>query len=96
MGSDLIFRSGNLLDKFRLETKYLKRVEKVVNEFGGDSPAQLEVKATIHFVHAVIKRKNSSSKTKIAVVQKVHELKPRFTEDFIRNCYSNLEQAHWI
>jgi hypothetical protein len=41
--------------------------------------AQLEVKATIHFVYSVVRKKISQARTKPEVVQKVHALKPRFT-----------------
>lgn len=53
-------------------------------------------KATIHFVHSVIGDKTPANKVKTEVVQKVLALKPRFTGEFVRRCYSDLEQAHWI
>jgi uncharacterized protein YwgA len=87
---------GRFAEKFKLEPKYQKKIEKVIGQFGLNTAAQLEVKATIHFVHSVVKKKASSSKTKSEVVQKVLALKPRFAEDFVRNCYSDLERAHWV
>lgn len=87
---------GKFAEKFKLEPKYQKKVEKVIEQLGLNTPAQLEVKATIHFVHSVIKKKASAGKAKSEVIQKVRALKPRFTEDFVRSCYSDLEHARWI
>jgi uncharacterized protein YwgA len=87
--------AGKFAQKFQLEPKYLKKVERVINQFGSDTPAELEVKATIHFVQSVIKKK-VSGKVKSEVIQRVGALKPRFTEEFVKRCYSNLEQARWI
>jgi uncharacterized protein YwgA len=87
---------GKFAERFKLEPKYQKKIDKVVSAFGSNTPAQLEVKATIHFVLSIVKKKTSPSKTRPDVVQKVHALKPRFTQDFIRRCYSDLEQANWI
>jgi uncharacterized protein len=88
--------TGRFAEKFKLEPKYQKKVEKVIGQFGLNSAAQLEVKATIHFVHSVVKKKISPNKAKSQVVQKVLALKPRFTKEFVKDCYSDLEQAHWI
>jgi uncharacterized protein YwgA len=87
---------GRFAEKFNLEPKYQRKVQKVIDQFGLNSTAQLEVKATIHFVHSVIKKKVPQNKVKSEVVQRVLELKPRFTEEFVRTCYSSLEQAKWI
>src|SRR5579863_10451358 len=88
--------AGKFAVRFHLEPSYQKKVEKVLAEFGANTPAQLEVKATIHFVHSLIKKRFSSSKIKPEVMQKVRALKPRFTEDFVKNCYSDLERVHRI
>jgi uncharacterized protein YwgA len=88
--------AGKFADKFKLEPKYLKKVEKVIEQFGLNTPAQLEVKATIHFVHSVIKKRISSGRTKTEVIHKVRALKPRFTDDFVKRCYSDMEKASWI
>jgi hypothetical protein len=87
---------GKFAEKFKLSAKYQKRVEKVVNQFGFNNAAQLEVKATIHFVQNVLKKKSSAGKVKSEVIQKVAALKPRFAKDFIKSCYSELERASWI
>src|SRR6266852_3653166 len=81
---------GKFAERFKLEPKYQKKIDKVVSDFGSITSAQLEVKATIHFVFSVVKKKTSPSKTRPEVVQKVHALKPRFTQDFIRRCYTDL------
>jgi len=87
---------GKFAGKFKVEPKYQKKIEKVTNHFGLNTAAQLEVKATVHFVHSVIKEKVAASKVKSEVIQKVRALKPRFTDTFIKNCYSDLERSHWI
>jgi hypothetical protein len=87
---------GKFAEKFRLEPRYQKKITKIVRDFGSNTPAQLEVKATIHFVFSVVKKSTSRGKTKPQVLQKVHALKPRFTPDFISHCYSDLKQANWI
>lgn len=87
---------GKFAERFKLEPKYQRKIDKVVSDFGSNTTAQLEVKATIHFVFSVVKKRTSSNKTKPAVVQKVHALKPRFTQDFIKRCYSDLREANWI
>lgn len=88
--------TGKFADRFELDPKYQKKIDKVIRHFGSNTPAQLEVKATIHFVHSVLNKKTSMNKTKYEVVQKVHALKPRFTQEFIKGCYSELERTHWI
>jgi uncharacterized protein YwgA len=87
---------GKFAEKFKLESKYQKKVEKVINDFGLNTPAQLEVKATIHFVHSVVKEAVSSAKMKSEVITKVRALKPRFSQDFIKSCYSDLERLRWL
>ncbi|SRR5713101_4497115 len=87
---------GKFAEKFKLEAKYQRKIEKVIDQFGRDTAAQLEVKATIHFVYSVIKKRIPSGKIKAEVIKKVGALKPRFTEVFIRNCYSDLEKMDWI
>ncbi|HWG39734.1 MAG TPA: hypothetical protein VN658_04235 [Candidatus Acidoferrales bacterium] len=87
---------GKFAEKFKLDAKYQKKIEKVISQFGLNSSAELEVKATIHFVYSVVKKKVPPTKIRSEVIQKVGALKPRFTKDFIKNCYTNLEQASWI
>jgi uncharacterized protein len=87
---------GKFAERFKLEPRYQRKIDKVVSDFGSNTTAQLEVKATIHFVFSVLREKTSSSKTKPAVLQKVRALKPRFTQDFIKRCYSDLREANWI
>lgn len=81
--------AGKFADKFTLTGKYQKKVDRVIKQFGSDTTAQLEVKATIHFVSSVVKSKKE-------VIQKVHALKPRFTKEFIKASYSDLKQLNWV
>jgi uncharacterized protein len=87
---------GKFAERFRLDQKYQKKIDKVVNTFATNTPAQLEVKATIHFVKSVLQKKTVATKIRPEVIQKVHALKPRFSQDFIKKCYSDLQQAKWV
>jgi uncharacterized protein YwgA len=87
---------GKFAKGFSLEPKYEKKIDKVVSDFGSNTPAELEVKATIHFVFSLVRDKTARSKTKTEVIQKVHALKPRYSQVFIDTCYSNLQQSRWI
>ena len=82
--------AGKFAEKFKLETKYQKKIEAILDKIGRNTPAELEVKATIHFVKSIVKKNKSD------VIPKVHALKPRFTEEFIERCYSHLQQLKWI
>jgi len=95
-GYGLDISVGKFADRFKLEPRYQKKIQKIVKDFGSNTVAQLEVKATIHFVFSVVKKTASGGKTRPQVVQKVHALKPHFSQSFIKRCYSDLEQANWI
>lgn len=88
--------AGKFAEKFRLESKYQKKVEQVIDQFGVNTTAQLEVKATIHFVYAVVKKKGLPTSVKSEVIRRVRALKPRFSEDFIKGCYSDLKTRTWV
>jgi uncharacterized protein YwgA len=81
--------TGKFADKFILPVKYQKKLERIIDQFGSEKTATLEVKATIHFVSSVVKGKRE-------IVQKVHALKPRLTKEFIRQSYSELKQMNWV
>ncbi len=81
--------TGKFADKFTLPPRYQKKIEKVIDQFGADNTARLEVKATIHFVSSVVSGKSE-------IIQKVHALKPRFTKEFIQRSYSELKQTNWV
>src|SRR5262249_32480802 len=49
--------AGKFAEKFRLQGNYQKKVEKVIGKFGPDTAGQLEVKATIHFVNSIVRKK---------------------------------------
>ena len=83
---------GKFAERFKVEAKYQKKIEKVTKQFGLNTAAQLEVMATVHFVHSVIREKVAAGKVRAEVIQKVRALKPRFTDTFIKNCYSDLER----
>jgi len=80
---------GKFADRFTLKGKFQKTIDAVIEQFGANSTAELEVKATIHFVSSVVSGKK-------LVLQKVQALKPRFTKEFIKMSYSDLKQMNWI
>ena len=84
--------TGKFADKFTIPTKYRKKLDQVITQFGSNSAAQLEVKATIHFVRSVI----GGKATKAVVIDRVRALKPRFNQEFVKNCYSDLEKSGWL
>lgn len=88
-GHSFQISTGKFADKFVLPVKYQKKLEKIIDQFGSEKTATLEVKATIHFVSSVVKGKRE-------IVQKVHALKPRLTKEFIRQSYSELKQMNWV
>jgi uncharacterized protein len=81
--------TGKFADKFVLPVKYQKKLDRVIDQFGSESTAKLEVKATIHFVSSVVTSKKQ-------IIEKVHALKPRYTKDFIRQSYSELKHLNWV
>lgn len=81
---------GSHGSKYRIDNKYSPRIDYVVEKFGSDSPAKLEVKSTVHFVNKVLKKQMKNLPEKL-VVGKVKELKPQFTDSFISDCYQELK-----
>lgn len=86
--------SGKFAEKYQIGKKYQRKLEKVLVDFSSDTPAQLEVKATIHFVQKIMEKRGSIDQSK--VTKKVKLLKPQFSDKFVKNCYSELKQACWI
>ncbi|MGB8006525.1 MAG: hypothetical protein WCF48_05295 [Terriglobales bacterium] len=86
---------GSHASKYQIDKKYSPKLDYIVNKFGTDSPAQLEVKSTVHFVNKVLKKQMKSLPEKL-VVEKVKELKPRFTEKFISDCYGELKAMRLV
>jgi hypothetical protein len=79
----------------KLEKRYIPMIDAVISKFGADTPAKLEVKSTVHFVNKVLKKQMRTPPEK-TVVSKVKELKPRFTEKFISDCYQELKGGRLI
>jgi uncharacterized protein YwgA len=87
-------RLGKFAERFTLDDKYRRKFDKVLDQFGTSTAAQLEVMATIHFVNAVMKKR--SQNTTPAVIKQVKALKPRFNDHFIKGCYSDLQRSGWV
>ena len=88
-GYEIRVSMGKFANKFVLPDKYQKKLGKVIDDFGADTAAKLEVKATIHFVSSVVRGESE-------IVRKVHALKPRLSKQAIRQSYSELKHANWV
>jgi uncharacterized protein YwgA len=86
---------GSHGSKYRIDKRYLPKIDDVISNFGADTPAKLEVKSTVHFVNKVLKKQVRNPQEKV-VVAKVRELKPRFTEAFISECFHELKGVRLI
>jgi uncharacterized protein len=86
--------AGRFASKYELQKKYLPVLTEVVEKLGENSPAQLEVKGTLHFVSKVLKNRGDISDK--LVVSKVKELKPQIKDPFIQQCYVELKAAKLI
>ena len=85
---------GKFAERFTFDSKYRRKLDLVLDRFGVKTAAQLEVMSTIHFVNRVMKKR--SQNTGPAVLKKVKALKPRFTDEFIKACYLDLQRGKWL
>lgn len=88
---------GKFIDEFygkdpAIITKYKKEIDFVINNFYPCNASEIELKATIHFVHKLLKESKYPS-SKDDVIKKVQELKPKFTPEYIAYCYDNLNEV---
>lgn len=68
-------------------------INKIITVFGSEEPADLELLATIHYVFEKTKSLCSNEiKHKQMVLRKVSELKPKFSQDVIKEKYDFLEK----
>jgi len=86
-------RVGTHGTKYKIDKKYSPKVDYIAKEFGSEPPAKLEVKSTAHFVSKVLKKQGKNLPEDL-IVAKVKELKPRFTDRFISDCYRELKRSH--
>ena len=66
-------------------------LEEVLHEFGKRSTAELELLATIHYVHNL-----SKQATKNDVLLKVKSLKPKFDLAYVDRCYTRLSDLGYL
>ena len=81
--------AGKFAQRYKLDQKEKKRADLVLELLGNDTPAQLEVKATLHFVNTILE--SEGKKDFSTVVKKVKLLKPQFEEKFIKKCLAELQ-----
>jgi uncharacterized protein len=81
--------------KYKIDKKYSPKVEYIAKAFGSETPAKLEVKSTAHFVSKVL-RKQGKNLPEALIVAKVKELKPKFTDRFISDCYQELKKNQFV
>ena len=84
--------TGRFSEKYQPQPKDIKKIEELLNVLGALTPANLEVKATLHFVNKVLQKRNQNDRE--SVIEKVQALKPRFDRRFIANCYDDLQRAN--
>jgi len=70
--------------------KYKKQIDFVLANFASCTVSEIELKATIHFVHKMLTMHEYHSKEDI--VRRVQELKPKFTPKYISDCYDELNK----
>ena len=85
---------GRLADNFsekddHLATSHNTDLEFVINNFAGCDPAEIELKATIHYVNKIMKD-NGSGISRDDVLRKTRELKPKFSQGYVEKCYDEL------
>jgi len=85
---------GQFAGKYELQRRYLLIMDQVISKLGSNTPAQLEVKATIHFVHRVMKSRGAASESTVA--SKVRNLKPQFADTFIHQCFRELRSDNLL
>jgi len=65
-------------------------IKDIVDRFGSHHAPELELRATIHFVHRTTKGDRQS------VVSSVKSLKPKFSRDAIESAYDEMTREHFI
>lgn len=78
----------------KLQKGYAPALQRVLKCFGKDTPSELEVKATVHFVNSVLRQRGRARDEQ--VIEKVKALKPRFSERFIKVCLQDLRTNRWL
>jgi uncharacterized protein len=86
---------GTFAEGYSAPKKYEEKLNRVLSSFGNDSASQLEVKATLHFVNSIIAKKRKQGSEDL-VIKKVKELKPQFSEKFIKSCLNDLKRNNWM
>jgi len=69
---------------------YKKKIDFVLDHLGKDSSSRIELKATIHYVNKVMGKINHAV-TMDSILSRVKDLKPKFNEPFLSECYKELQ-----
>jgi len=72
-----------------------ERVREVVNEFGGLSAAELELRSTIFFADRDIARSSEPTDAE-NLVERVRQIKPHFTSSTIRERVDEMQARGWL
>ncbi len=86
---------GDLNKEFKITGENEKIVEKVTKFFENASAEQMELSATIHFVHAILEREKSKP-VKGRVIAEVQSLKPKFSAETVSNAYDKLQYSGFL
>jgi uncharacterized protein YwgA len=90
--------SSEILDSFREDLHPFKdRIETLVSVLGKFTPDQLELVATVHYVHQRLKRIDGSEPSEGAVIREFKRFKrDKFADDDIKGWYKALKDASLI
>ncbi len=70
---------------------HTQSIRDILEEFGNRPTSELELLATLHYVHNLTPRP-----TKVDVLQQVKALKPKFHESYIERCYVQLKDLGFL
>ena len=68
------------------------KIKQVLELFGDYTPSGLELASTIHFVDSNVRRSKAKVPLRRIVVERVRELKPKFTQKTIQKQYDFLKE----
>lgn len=74
---------------------YKKQIDFVLDHLGRDGSSKIELKATIHYVNKVMGKIRPAVTTE-SILNRVRELKPKFNEPFLSECYKELQDLNLL
>ena len=102
MGYQIVRLDSGLTQECEAEAKsfiakHLDKIERVITAFGSEDPGDLEVSATVHYVFESTKEHcPEAAEHKRIVLDKVRELKPKFSHETIEKSFDFLNQQGFL